>query len=103
MVLSDRRAASVAHVTRAMFMGLLDNKTAVFTGAAQGIGRTIVETFAREGAAVVIGDVNLDATEQAAAELVAGGSRALTIRCDAMRCDVGVRGPRSEVGGRRSR
>ncbi|MGA2306511.1 MAG: SDR family NAD(P)-dependent oxidoreductase, partial [Acidimicrobiales bacterium] len=63
-------------------MGLLDGKTAVVTGAAQGIGRAIVETFAREGAAIVIGDVNLDAAEQAAAELVEGGARALAVRCD---------------------
>jgi len=63
-------------------MGLLDGKTAVVTGAAQGIGRAIVETFAREGAAIVIGDVNLDAAEKTAAELVEGGSRALAVRCD---------------------
>ena len=63
-------------------MGLLDGKTAVVTGAAQGIGRAIVETFAREGAAIVIGDVNLDAAEQTAAELVAGGAQALAVRCD---------------------
>ena len=63
-------------------MGLLNGKTAVVTGAAQGIGRAIVETFAREGAAIVIGDVNLDAAEQTAAELVATGARALAVRCD---------------------
>ena len=63
-------------------MGLLDGKTAVVTGAAQGIGRAIVETFAREGAAIVIGDVNLDAAEQTAAELVATGAQALAVRCD---------------------
>jgi 3-oxoacyl-[acyl-carrier protein] reductase len=63
-------------------MGLLDGKAAVVTGAAQGIGRAIADTFAREGAAIVIGDVNLEAAEAAAAELTAHGARALAVRCD---------------------
>jgi 3-oxoacyl-[acyl-carrier protein] reductase len=63
-------------------MGLLDGKAAVVTGAAQGIGRAIADTFAREGAAIVIGDVNLEAAEAAAAELTARGARALAVRCD---------------------
>jgi 3-oxoacyl-[acyl-carrier protein] reductase len=63
-------------------MGLLDGKAAVVTGAAQGIGRAIADTFAREGAAIVIGDVNLEAAEAAAAELTAQGARALAVRCD---------------------
>jgi 3-oxoacyl-[acyl-carrier protein] reductase len=63
-------------------MGLLDGKAAVVTGAAQGIGRAIADTFAREGAAIVIGDVNLEAAEAAAAALTAQGARALAVRCD---------------------
>jgi 3-oxoacyl-[acyl-carrier protein] reductase len=63
-------------------MGLLDGKAAVVTGAAQGIGRAIADTFAREGAAIVIGDVNLEAATQAASELEARGSAALAVRCD---------------------
>src|ERR1044072_8201156 len=54
-------------------MMLLNGKTAVVTGAAQGIGLAIAEVFVREGARVVIGDLNLEAAEAAAKEL--GGPR----------------------------
>jgi 3-oxoacyl-[acyl-carrier protein] reductase len=63
-------------------MGLLDGKAAVVTGAAQGIGRAIADTFAREGAAIVIGDVNLELAQKAAEELIAQGAQALAVRCD---------------------
>ncbi len=39
----------------------LKNKTAIVTGAASGIGKSIATHFAREGANVAIADLKLDA------------------------------------------
>ena len=63
-------------------MGMLDDKVAIVTGGAQGIGWAIAKAFAQEGAAVVIGDVNLEAARSAAEELVVSGAKAVAIRCD---------------------
>ncbi|MET7924820.1 3-oxoacyl-ACP reductase FabG [Streptomyces sp. NPDC005349] len=62
-------------------MALLADKTAVITGGAQGIGLAIARTYVREGARVVLGDLNLDAAEAAAKEL-GGPSVAHAVRCD---------------------
>jgi NAD(P)-dependent dehydrogenase (short-subunit alcohol dehydrogenase family) len=60
----------------------LADKVALITGAGQGIGRETALLFAREGAAVVVADVN-DATGQAvAAEIVAAGGRASYVRAN---------------------
>ncbi|HEX4357484.1 MAG TPA: 3-oxoacyl-ACP reductase FabG [Pseudonocardia sp.] len=65
-------------------MGLLDDRTAVITGAAQGIGLEIARRFLAEGARVVLGDINGEAAEKSAAELAAAyaGGVALGARCD---------------------
>jgi len=60
---------------------LLAGRTAVVTGGAQGLGLAIAQRFVAEGARVVLGDLNLEATDAAAASL--GGSEvALAHQCD---------------------
>jgi len=62
-------------------MSLLTGQIAVITGGAQGLGFAIAQRFIDEGARVVLGDVNLDAT-QAAAEKLGGEKLARAVRCD---------------------
>src|SRR3954451_22848707 len=50
-------------------MGLLDGKAAIITGSARGIGRATAELFVREGAKVLINDIDGDVAEQAASEI----------------------------------
>ncbi|MBO0661288.1 3-hydroxybutyrate dehydrogenase [Jiella sp. MQZ9-1] len=62
-------------------MTLAEN-VAVITGASSGIGRTIANTFAREGGKVAICDINMEGAEKAAAEIRAAGGDALAIEMD---------------------
>ena len=50
-------------------MTRLNKKTALITGAAQGIGKAIAAAFIREGAHVILTDKNTETGEAAAAEL----------------------------------
>lgn len=60
-------------------MGRLPDKVAIITGAASGMGAADARIFIREGAKVVITDLNVEAGEALAAEL---GEDALFIRQD---------------------
>jgi 3-oxoacyl-[acyl-carrier protein] reductase len=65
---------------------LLSGQTAVITGGAQGLGYAIAERFVAEGARVVLGDVNLEATQVAAKQL-GGDDVALAVRCNVAKAD----------------
>jgi 3-oxoacyl-[acyl-carrier protein] reductase len=60
----------------------LDNKTALVTGAGSGIGQTIAETYAREGARVVLADIDIEGAKAAARAI---GNNAIAVRCDVAR------------------
>jgi 3-oxoacyl-[acyl-carrier protein] reductase len=50
-------------------MGVLDDKVAIVTGSARGIGRATAELLSEHGAKVVINDLDTDLAEQAASEI----------------------------------
>ena len=50
-------------------MGVLDDKVAIVTGSARGIGRATAELLASQGAKVVINDLDGDAAQQTASEI----------------------------------
>lgn len=67
-------------------MGLLEGKTAVITGGAQGIGLAIAEAFVGEGARVVLADLQGGVAEAAAKDL-GGAEVAIGIACDVVESD----------------
>jgi 3-oxoacyl-[acyl-carrier protein] reductase len=58
-------------------MGRLEGKVAVVTGAGRGIGCSTAVGFAREGAAVVVNDIDVERENEAAAAVAAIGGRAV--------------------------
>ena len=65
--------------------GTLQDRVALVTGAASGIGRRVAEDFAREGARVCIADLDEGAARAAADVIRAGGGQAIGVRCDVTR------------------
>jgi len=57
----------------------LKDRVALVTGSAQGIGREIALTLAKEGADVVISDINLEKASKTSAEIEAMGRKSLAL------------------------
>ncbi|VVE27909.1 3-ketoacyl-ACP reductase [Pandoraea capi] len=60
----------------------LQEKVAIVTGAGSGFGEGIARTFAREGAAVIVNDLNREAGERVAREIADAGGRAAFVYGD---------------------
>jgi 3-oxoacyl-[acyl-carrier protein] reductase len=70
-------------------MGVLDDKVAIVTGSARGIGRATAELLSEHGARVLINDLDADLAEQTASEIdgetvVHGGDLTAPGACDAL-------------------
>lgn len=63
-------------------MKLMENKVALITGAAQGIGFATARAFAEAGASVALADWDKELVNKAAEQLTADGYKALPVVCD---------------------
>ncbi|MBM3190794.1 MAG: glucose 1-dehydrogenase [Chloroflexi bacterium] len=68
-------------------MGILDRfslegRTALVTGAGQGIGRALALALAEAGADVAVADIAVPAVEETAQEIISRGQRALALQAD---------------------
>jgi 3-oxoacyl-[acyl-carrier protein] reductase len=63
----------------------LQGKTAIVTGGGSGFGEGIAKTFAREGANVVVNDLNGAAAERVASEIAVSGGKAIAVPGDVTR------------------
>ena len=68
-------------------MGLLDGRTAIVTGAGDGVGRGIAEAMAAQGANVVVAARRVENGEPTAAAIRAAGHEAVCVRTDVTRRD----------------
>jgi 3-oxoacyl-[acyl-carrier protein] reductase len=58
----------------------LKGKVALVTGSAQGIGRSIAEALAKEGADIIVSDINVELAQSTAAEISKLGVKAIAVK-----------------------
>jgi 3-hydroxybutyrate dehydrogenase len=80
----------------------MQDKVAVVTGAASGIGKQIATVFFQNGAKVVIADLNLESAQAVASELDPSGQRAIAVAMDVTneeQVDAGIAAAADKLGG----
>ncbi len=80
----------------------LENKVAIITGAASGIGKQIAFEYARQGSKVIIADLSLDTANATAEQIIAVGGTAMAVVMDVTdqaQVDAGVAQAVSTYGG----
>ena len=60
----------------------LEGRVSVITGSASGIGRASAQEFAKEGALVVVADINLEGAQETAMQIKSAGGAALAVKTD---------------------
>lgn len=73
----------------------LAGRTALVTGAGNGIGAAVARAFAAAGAAVVVADIDKDAAARMAEEITAAGGRAEPVPLDVRDCEQAAQAARS--------
>lgn len=79
MFLSDGNVRDIPYVLRKKRGGaqmLLEGKVAIITGSGRGVGKSMAELFCKEGARVVVNDVDADVAEETVEALKAAGGQA---------------------------
>ena len=67
--------------------GKLSNQVAIVTGAGQGMGAATANRLAKEGAAVVVSDINAEKAAQVTEKISAAGNKALGLKTDVTKED----------------
>ncbi|SDI57634.1 NAD(P)-dependent dehydrogenase, short-chain alcohol dehydrogenase family [Chryseobacterium taeanense] len=68
-------------------MGILENKVALVTGAGSGIGLSVAHSYAKEGAKVIVSDINEEHGKKAVEEIKADGGEAAFVKADTSKAE----------------
>ncbi|KAI0697148.1 NAD(P)-binding protein [Cytidiella melzeri] len=80
--MADRLSQVAGHLTNSYSRGLLNGEVAIITGAGQGIGRSAALLFAKEGAKVVVSDLDEKKAQSTVDEIKLAGGDAIAVSGD---------------------